>query len=161
MTHTHQFSCSCSLHVPMAPFHSSHRHSPIYYSRDTHKHHAHVRFAKDVIASFSRKPTRFEFFFMNRWEDHSDYCPRCEPILYGNFPRRGLCRRGKMLAGVILRYFLVETDGRVYSTEDEGGCPVQVEISRGYWATHGLLKETYPYSYSRRYAGMFVHLNYV
>lgn len=87
--------------------------------------------------------------YINLLEHHSECCRSCELLLLGRLPLEGICSRGLTLANLILRHFVVETDGRVYSTNDDFGTPAQVEISRDYWATHGLLKGSYPWSYKR------------
>ena len=106
-----------------------------------------VRFERLVVTSFSRKPTRTEYSFMNLLEHHSERCEKCELLLCGHFPDQGVCRRGRILVNFVLRSFVVERDGKIYSTDDEFGLPVRVEVSRHYWAVHGVLKGFYPRHY--------------
>lgn len=112
-----------------------------------HHHHGRdhraprVRFARPVVTSISRGPTRFEILYMNLLEDHSERCVRCELLRHGIFPYEGLCRRGRVLSHIILGIFVVKPNGRIYSSEDEFGVPTLIEISPYYWATHGLLRQ--------------------
>lgn len=91
-----------------------------------------------------------EFLYMNLLERHSEQCQLCETLLCGRFPR-GRCWRGNSLMNLVLECFVVERNGRVYSREDETGCPVRVEISRSYWSVHGLLRASYPRYYRQTY----------
>jgi hypothetical protein len=116
---------------------------------------SHVRFAKPIISSFSRRPTRAEFLYMNLLERHIERCRLCEKVISGRLPRDCGCRRGSILMDLVLRCFVVERNGKIYSTKDEFWRPVRVEISRSYWAVHGLLRAFYPRSYRYTYAFLF------
>jgi hypothetical protein len=96
-----------------------------------------------------------EFLYMNLLEHHSEQCPSCETLLYGRFHDNLRCLRGSILMNLVLRYFVVERNGRIYSTEDHLGRPVRVEISRYYWAVHGLLRALYPRYYRQAYNGIY------
>lgn len=91
-----------------------------------------------------------EFLYMNRLEHHCERCQLCETLLDGRFPR-SRCWRGNALMNLVLECFVVERNGRVYSTENEIGCPVRVEISRSYWSVHGLLRASHPRYYRQTY----------
>jgi hypothetical protein len=85
----------------------------------------HVRWAKPLVNSVSRKPTRLEYLRMN--------------LLYHRKTR--FCRRGCLLEGLVLRDLTVKEDGRIYSTERERGYPVRVEVPYQYWAVTALLEQ--------------------
>jgi hypothetical protein len=99
----------------------------------------HVRWAKPLINSVSRKPTRLEYLRMNLLESHVERCATCEPLLYHRKTR--FCRRGCLLEGLVIRDLTVKENGRIYSTERERGYPVRVEVPYQYWAVTALLEQ--------------------
>lgn len=103
----------------------------------------HIRFARPIVHSISRFPTRVEYLYMNMLEHHVERCMACEPMLYGDIPFR--CHRGSLLERPILYSFRVKRDGTICSTDGDFNCDVRVEISSDYWAVIGLLKQVYPY----------------
>ena len=84
-----------------------------------------VRFANPVIQSFSRAPTRLENLYISLFEDHIKRCS-CIPLL-DEFLLSS-CRQGKALVYVVVLSFYKDMDGTVYSTQNEHGRPVRVEL---------------------------------
>ena len=101
-----------------------------------------VHFARPVVRSISRKPTRMEYFYMNTLECHVDQCDACEPMLYDKLPYN--CTKGRLLEKNILRNMWLSKDGRVCGRDDEWDCDVLVEVSRAYRAVLTLLHQVYP-----------------
>lgn len=119
--------------------------------------HLHVHWESPVIKSISRKPTKFEFLYMNLLENHAERCRACRPLLTNHIPN--YCRRGQMLENLVLRDFTVGVDGRVYSTLEERVRGewvrrVQVEISQHYWAVRASLEQV-----DRRRIRSYSHLS--
>lgn len=96
-------------------------------------------FSQPVIESFSRKPTRVEFFHMNLFEHHIRQCRACEPLIFGLPPR--YCRRGQAYEGFIIESFRMDARGRIFSTMEEWDRPVRVEIGAAYTMVLGLLRQ--------------------
>jgi hypothetical protein len=119
-----------------------------------YRNYNHVRFVNPIITSFSRPPSRAEYFYMNRLEDHCDRCDSCGSLISGRFSA-DRCRRGSVLMNVVLRYLVIERNGKLYSTEDEYGLPVRIEVPRHYWAVHGLLRAFYPRHYRHTYISLY------
>jgi hypothetical protein len=101
-----------------------------------------VRFAKPIVRSISRKPTRLEFLYMNLLEYHVDRCDACEPMLNDELPYD--CTRGRLLEKNILRNIRVSRGGKICSTDGEPDCEILVEVSSRYSAVLTLLDQTYP-----------------
>lgn len=76
---------------------------------------------------------------MNLLESHTDRCNTCEPLLHNRKP--AYCRRGRLLEDLVLRDLKLRRDGRIYSTEEEHGHLVRVEVPHHYWAVNALLEQ--------------------
>lgn len=124
--------------------HYSHDHPYANQSRFTPR----VHFARPVVRSISRKPTRMEYFYMNLLEHHVDGCDACEPILYNKLPYD--CIKGRLLEKNVSRNIWLGKDGRVYGRDNEWDCEVLVEVSRNYQAVLTLLRQVYPQQDTKR-----------
>ncbi|RAQ98954.1 hypothetical protein DDE82_008745 [Stemphylium lycopersici] len=98
-----------------------------------------VHWEKTVVKSVSRKPTRLEYLRMNLLESHADRCTTCEPLLYNRKP--AYCRQGCLLEDLVLRDLMLRKDGRIYSTEEECGHLIRVEVPYHYRAVNALLEQ--------------------
>jgi hypothetical protein len=89
-----------------------------------------VRFAYPAVQSVSRRPLPQELLHMNLLEEHVERCILCEPEIGGQIPL--FCRSGRQLRSLIQRTFMIFEDGLIYSTSDEYGPAIRVEISIHY-----------------------------
>jgi hypothetical protein len=99
----------------------------------------HVSFARPLVHSFSRQPTKIERFYIEMYEYHVEGCSRCRPILGGYWSNA--CWRGNAIKVLITLSFWMSRGGKVYSTLDEHGRPVQIEMPQGFRAVSALLKK--------------------
>jgi hypothetical protein len=100
-------------------------------------HKSRVSFARPVVQSICRRPTRLEFLYLNLFENHVERCSQCRPILDGYIPYR--CTQGQALEYFIVLSLWVARDGSIRSTQEERGCPVHVELPHTYKAAMVLL----------------------
>ncbi|KAH7080625.1 hypothetical protein BKA63DRAFT_563300 [Paraphoma chrysanthemicola] len=99
-----------------------------------------VYFAKDPVESISRLVNPTESWAAYHFEMHARKCAYCHNPYEVHRRREQLCEAGHGMAQEVCRYVYNKSDGITYSTNEEDGKLVRVEIPAGYVEVSGLLK---------------------
>jgi hypothetical protein len=108
---------------------------------------AHIRFAYPVVQSVSRKPNYVEFLHINLLEDHPLYCTTCHR--HRRKRSKEYCRRAAILELLVLKSFILKSDGLIYCVYMKNHVPTRVEIPRYFRAVYALLLSTDGHSIMR------------
>ena len=103
-----------------------------------------VHFAKLPIHSYSRGLTRLEGIYLDLFKTHVQYCVCCLRLSNGVLPSS--CRQGQALVSLIFLCFYKDRSGVIFSTDNELGRPVRVELQSHRTTVAALLDLQY-YSY--------------
>jgi O-acetyl-ADP-ribose deacetylase (regulator of RNase III) len=98
-----------------------------------------VRFGKQRVTERSRILNPAEQHALTNFEDHCHICNTCNNIAKLYAEGKELCPDGYAMAQLILQYLYMEQDRSVYSTNQEGGYRVKVEVPERYKHSWNLL----------------------
>lgn len=99
-----------------------------------------VGFLKDPVSAVSRPVNVEESWAAHDFETHAQSCTYCRDPYEVHRNHDQLCEIGHRLAQEVATYLYNQGDGKTYSTYQEDGKLVRVEVPAGYAQTRGLLK---------------------